>query len=128
MTQDYIVTADFPLAAPASRRQALSWISDLQVLQGRGQVVVDQRASEVRDGRQQVTMEAPAGDGQFEGTLTQAAGAGSWRFELPDGIVEPGTLRAIEGKVESLTLNAVVFRLTGKRGERVAFVYRLAKR
>ena len=125
MTQDYVVTADFLLTAPP-RSSALSWLSDLRVPKGRGQVIVNQRAWEVGGGPQRTALETPSGEGRVEGTLTQGSGAGSWRFELP-AAVEPGSLRVVEGKVESLTGNAVVFRLAGKPGERVAFVFTVAR-
>jgi hypothetical protein len=130
MTQDFVISATFlPPARPADRQaSALGWISDLRVARGRGQVVVDQRAWEVDSGERRITTEAAPGEGRFEATLTQAGGAGLWRFELADGLIEPGTLRAVEGKVEALTASGIVFRLTGKAGERVGFVYRLAPR
>jgi hypothetical protein len=80
---------------------------------------------EVKTGPQRGTFPAHTGDNRLEGTLAQAAGPGTWRFDLPDG-VEPGSLRAVEGRVEALTANAVVFRLAGKPGERVALLFRMA--
>jgi hypothetical protein len=89
-------------------------------------VVVNQRASEIGEGVQQATLTASAGDVRLEATLTRAAGPGRWRFELPEALVEPGTLRGLEGKVETLAGSAIVFRLAGKPGERVSFVFRMA--
>jgi hypothetical protein len=130
MTQDFVITALFSSAGrPADQgSSALSLVSDLRVPRGRGQVVIDERAWEVGSGQQRTTMQAAPGEGRLEATLTQAGGAGLWRFELADGLIEPGTLRAVEGKVEALTASGIVFRLTGKAGERVVFVYRLAPR
>jgi hypothetical protein len=125
MTQDRQASADFPVSAPPPST-ALSWLSDLRVPKGRGQVIANQRAWEVASGQQRSALDMPPGEGRIEATLTQAGGAGSWRFELPSA-VEPGTLRVLEGKVESLTANAVVFRLAGKPGERVSFVFRLTR-
>jgi hypothetical protein len=126
LTADQGVTATFNLVAiPQDRASALSWVSDLRVGRGKGQVVINQQAFEVASGEQRASLEAPAGESRVEATLTQAGGAGTWRIELPDGRVEPGTLRVVEGKVEALTVNAVVFRLAGKPGEHVVFTFRL---
>jgi hypothetical protein len=129
MNRDYVINATFVFAArPAEQRSSsLSWVSDLRVPRGRGQVFLGQRAWQVEQGEQRTTVAAAAGEERVQATLLQAGGGGLWRFELADGVVEPGTLRVIEGKVQALAGNAVVFRLTGKAGERVAFVYRLAR-
>ena len=61
--------------------------------------------------------------------LVKAGGKpGTWRFEAQQSeSIEPGSLRVLEGDVALLTPTAVVFRLKGNAGERVAFTYRLRR-
>jgi len=57
--------------------------------------------------------------------LIEAGGEpGTWRFEVEDGAVEPGSLRVSSGEVALVTPTSVAFRLKGQRGEKIAFTYR----
>jgi hypothetical protein len=67
---------------------------------------------------------AQPGLNRIEGTIVAAAGRpGTWRFELSSGS-EPGSLRIVAGQARLVTPDSVVFRLSGKAGERVVFVFK----
>ncbi len=60
-----------------------------------------------------------------EGTVVTADGRpGTWRFDLSSG-GEPGTLRVVAGQASLVTPSSIVFRLSGKSGERIVFAFRL---
>ena len=77
-------------------------------------------------GQATLAIPARAGANRVEADLQGGSGrAGSWRFELLDReALEPGSLRVLEGQVLLVTEDAIVFRLSGRGGERVAFTYR----
>ena len=53
------------------------------------------------------------------------AAPGQWRFELGStASLEPGSLRVVAGNVALVTGDAVVFRLSGRPGERIVFTFR----
>jgi hypothetical protein len=59
-----------------------------------------------------------------EGTVVDADGRpGTWRFQVVGG-VRPGSLRVIAGTVVALSADEIVFRLSGKPGERVVWSFR----
>ena len=59
---------------------------------------------------------------RVEGVLLAAAERpGTLRFELTG--VRPGSLRVLAGTALAVTAGAVVFRLDGRTGERVAFTF-----
>jgi hypothetical protein len=111
---------------PASRAAAASaatWVSELSVDGGRGQVVVD-GADAVFPAAGAETFTAAAGRGthRFEATLVDSSGRpGSWRFDLTALGAVPGSLRVVAGEAAVAGSAAVVFRLKGKPGERVVF-------
>ena len=65
------------------------------------------------------------GDNRVEATLVEARSAGTWRFEL-GGVpgFRPESLRVVAGEVVQLAGDSVTFRLQGRPGERVVFVFR----
>jgi hypothetical protein len=103
--------------------QAGTWVSELSVAGGRGQVVVDGAFAVFPAGGVE-TFTAAAGPGthRFEATLVDAAGRpGAWRFDLSALGAVPGSLRVVAGEAAVAGSAAVVFRLRGKPGERVVF-------
>jgi hypothetical protein len=74
-------------------------------------------------GRVQAVGESRARAGRIEGSIQSASGKpGTWRFELA-GSFEAGSLRVLAGDVALLTPDVVVFRLSGRAGERVIFTF-----
>jgi len=108
------------LARPGS---AATWVSDLKVAGGRGQVVVDgTEAVFPASGVETFTAAARPGTHRFEATLVDGAGRpGAWRFDLSALGAVPGSLRVVAGEPEVAGSAAVVFRLRGKPGERMVF-------
>ncbi len=114
--------------SPASpRRLALG--SQLDVPQARGQIVVNGTSVVyASSGRSMAVAQGVKGDNRIEAQLVQGGGAGTWRFDLAaTGTFEPGSLRVIAGEVVVVTADAVVFRLSGKPGERVVFAFRASR-
>ena len=73
-------------------------------------------------GRASTVVGTRPGENRIEARTLKADGKpGTWRFELEDkGAIQPGSLRVLSGDVTLVTQDAVVFRLTGQPGERVA--------
>ena len=61
---------------------------------------------------------------RVEAQLVQASGGGQWRFEIRSDTLEAGSLRVLAGEVALVSSDAVVFRMSGKPGERVVFTFR----
>ena len=110
-------------AAPTRR---VGFSSQLDVPGGSGQVVVNgSSATFAGAGRSTATAVGRRGENRIEAQLVQGAGAGLWRFELGStASLEPGSLRVVAGNVALITGDAVVFRLSGRPGERIVFTFR----
>ena len=104
---------------------ALTFTSELDVEGGRGQVVVDgSTVTFVSRGSQQGAIDATPGAHRVEATVVGAAGRpGTWRFRLV-GPVAPGSVRVIAGAAVATGGEELVFRVSGKVGERILFVFR----
>ena len=100
---------------------SVTWSSRLEVEDGRGRIVMGAQASAVGRGRVDGAAPARAGDNLVEAMLLAGHGDGTWRFEVAG--TRPGSLRPVAGEVVLLTADAIVFRLKGEPGERVAFAY-----
>jgi hypothetical protein len=114
-------------SSPDSPVRRLSWTSELQVPGATGQVVVNaESAVFAASGRSVSAAPGRRGENRIEAQLVQASGRpGSWRFELgTTSSLEIGSLRVIAGDVSLVSGDAVVFRLSGKPGERVVFAFR----
>ncbi len=110
-------------AAAGPRGNAASWVSELSVQGGRGQVVVDGTDAVFPAGGVE-TFTAAAGPGthRFEATLVDSAGRpGSWRFDLTALRGVPGSLKVVAGEAAVAGPSTIVFRLKGRPGERVVF-------
>lgn len=66
---------------------------------------------------------SPLGQGGM-GAGVQGVRPRLWRFELAS--LSPGSVQVVAGTAVSVTANAVVFRLQGRVGERVGFVFETA--
>jgi hypothetical protein len=119
---------DFSEAAPApgaARHVELS--SQLDVAGGAGQVVVNGSSLAFASrGRSTVQAGGRRGENRVEAQLVQAAGAGQWRFELRGDALQAGSLRVVAGEVLQVSSDAIVFRMSGKPGERIVFTFKSA--
>jgi hypothetical protein len=109
--------------------QAGAWLSELQPPGSKGQVVLD-GSQAVFPASGSETFTAPLGPGphRFEATLVDGPrgareGAGTWRFDLSQLGIAAGTLRIVAGEAVLSSADSVVFRLRGRSGERVVFVF-----
>jgi len=128
LDQDHGARCEIAQAAAessAAQRAGLTLQATLDVPAAQGQVVVNGSASFFQGtGRLPASVEARPGPNRVEAILIRAQGRpGTWRFEVT-GAFEPASLRVIAGDVTLLTAEAVVFRLAGKPGERIAFGFR----
>ena len=139
IVKEAAAVATFPgnlAAKPSSRASSSSTIaptrrvafsSQLDVAGASGQVVVNgSTAVFAGTGRSAAMAVGRRGENRIEAQLVQGgASAGLWRFELGStASLEPGSLRVVAGNVALVTGDAVVFRLTGRPGERVVFTFR----
>jgi len=99
-------------------------VSELGVPDGAGQVVANGEAAFPRTGRHTLAVRLQAGENRVEATLVEARSGGTWRFDLGalPGL-RPETLRVVAGDVVQLAADSVTFRLQGRPGERVVFVF-----
>jgi hypothetical protein len=100
----------------------MHWRTSIDAPDATGNVTVN-GASTGGVGRAPVVVEVPdqAGDIRVSGVLATGTGRpGTWRFERQGGA---GSVRVklLEGQVALVTPDAIVFRLRGQPGERVAF-------
>ena len=105
----------------------LAWASELEVPGASAQVVVNgDSAVFAAAGRSVAAVPGKRGENRVEAQLVQAAGRpGTWRFDLSTtASLDVGSLRVIAGEVVAISGDAVVFRLTGRPGERVVFAFR----
>lgn len=124
MTSDKSVTATFALLFLAQPPQATSaqWTSVLDAPGATGNVTVND-ASTAGVGRASAMLAVAEGAGEVrvQGVLATAFGPGSWRFERQAGAGPAVRVKVLEGQVSLVTPDAIVFRVQGKPGERVAF-------
>ena len=118
------VTPD-PGTAPGQSATTATFVSELLVSGGAGQVVANGEASFPRAGRSPFSVRLKRGENRVEATVVEARTGGTWRFELGSlpGF-RPETLRVVAGEVVQLAGDAVVFRVQGRPGERVVFSFR----
>jgi hypothetical protein len=117
-------TPDTPDSGTTASARGATVVSDLGVPAGAGQVVVNGEVTFPGAGRSPLAVRLVAGENRLEGTLVEARGGGTWRFEL--GAI-PGfradTLRVVAGEVVQVGADAVTFRLRGRPGERVVLAF-----
>jgi len=109
-----------PPTAPSVAPPA-QWTSRLDAPRATGNVTVNGAATG-GVGRAPATIAVPDGRGEVrvQGVLATASGPGTWRFERTGG-ASAVRLKVLEGEVSLVTPEAIVFRLRGQPGERVAF-------
>jgi hypothetical protein len=124
-TRDVDFCVDFARAAVAT----VALTSDLKLGGGQGRVTVNGGGSlTVGSFPLRASLPVQAGDNLVEALVVGGKGqAGTWRFEVAGGLL-PGSLRVDAGEVVLVAGDAVVFRLTGRPGERLAFRFRAQPR
>jgi hypothetical protein len=97
--------------------------SELAVAGGAGQMVWDGAAvTYAAEGPTSAGVPLAPGAHRVEAQLVSADGKpGTWRFAFSGAAVR--NLRPQSGKVEALTPESITFRLSGRPGERVVFVF-----
>jgi hypothetical protein len=123
MTGNKAVTARFGLLFAESRAvTSAQWTSVLDAPGATGNITVDGAPTAgVGRGAAMLAVREGAGDIRVTGVLATASGPGTWRFERQAGAGPAARLKVLEGQVSLVTPDAVVFRLRGQPGERVAF-------
>ena len=124
MNTNKSVTATFSLLiAEAASLAPAQWTSQLDAPGATGNVTVN-GASTAGVGRASASIALAEGPGEVrvQGVLATGSGPGSWRFERHAGTGPPVGVKVLEGQVSLVTPEAVVFRVRGQPGERVAFV------
>jgi hypothetical protein len=117
-----------PSRDAAASSSSATLVSELAMAGGAGQVVANDQSAFPRAGRSPLAVRVSAGDNRVEATLVEARSAGTWRFEL-GGIpgFRPESLRVVAGEVLQLAGDSVTFRLQGRPGERIVFVFRAGR-
>jgi hypothetical protein len=129
MDQDHQANAHFTLLrfganATEPGPSILRVRSTLGVHGGRGEISVNGSTSQVREGEANVVGAEQSGDNQVDARLLEANGEGFWRFDVSGSEpLAPGTLRVLAGELAGVAAGSVVFRLSGRAGERVAFAW-----
>lgn len=109
-----------------SRAGSVAWTSDLRVREGAGHLVLNARPLGIlRGGPGAGIAETRPGENLLEAELFETSGPGTWRFDV-QGPIEPGSLRPVTGDVVAISERSITFRLAGRPGERVRFVFRAA--
>ncbi len=124
MSQDRSVVAtwqDLTLQGPG--RSTL--LSRFEVAGARGQATFNGTLlSEPKPGVTTLSVTTLDGENRLEAQLIEAGRAGTWRFDLADvpGL-ERGTLRVLAGEALAVGPDSVVFRMSGRAGERIGFAF-----
>jgi hypothetical protein len=133
MSTNSTVGALFGIGTPPPSLTAVAGVSiilssALAVPESEAQVIINGRdASSMRGGPMTMAADARGGINRVEGVLVRGAGkGGTWRFDLSGQPgLKVGSLRAVAGTVVLLTSDSVLFRLDGKPGERVVFMFQI---
>jgi List-Bact-rpt repeat protein len=123
MDADKSVTATFALlSAVTAALPPAQWTSVLDAPGATGNVIVN-GASTAGVGRASAMIAVTEGPGavRVNGVLATGSGPGTWRFERNAGGGSAVRIKVLEGQVSLVTPDAVVFRVRGLPGERVAF-------
>ena len=123
--RDIVIAADPTIST--SNTDQLVWMSKLEVPGASGQVLVNGSTAAFAGPGLSVGMAyGQRGENRVEARVVQGAGKpGTWRFELGSTAnLVPGSLRVLAGSVTEVSGDALVFRLSGRPGERVMFTFR----
>jgi hypothetical protein len=132
MDGDKSVTVDFALlgliapqadASPEAGTPTLR--STLGVRGGRGDVALNGNPVLVaREGEGRAALRPLPGDNLVEARLLEGASGGFWQFDLVAGApLQARALRVVTGELAAIGPDFVTFRLSGRPGERVSFVW-----
>jgi Divergent InlB B-repeat domain len=105
----------------------VAWVSLLEAPGAEGQLTFNgQQTAFAGPGVTRVAVATRPGENRVEGRLQSASGQpGTWRFELQSrDLVEPGSLRVLQGEPVLVLPDAIVFRVAGRPGEQVGFTFR----
>jgi hypothetical protein len=117
--------AGAPNAGPSeSEKSAVVWTSALSSTGAKGQVWLNGASALIQpSGQQTVTLGSEQATNTIEGALLEGQGAGAvWTFQLRSGF-KPGSLKPQSGNADQVLPDTIVFRLGGRKGERVAFTF-----
>ena len=133
MDADKSVNADFALLGLLTSHARSGGEADAGLLRSvlrspraRGEVTLNGRTLLVTgEGEAQAGLPAQPGNNLVEAWVREAAGPGSWRFELDPEAIEPGGLRILAGEPLAVGPSSVTFRVSGRAGERLSFALRV---
>jgi hypothetical protein len=111
-------------SSSAAEAAVLVWTSELALPEGRGQVIAN--GADVvfpGAGRSDLALPARLGRNRLEAVLVEGGAPGAWRFTLAGGSIRAGSLRVLAGEAVVVGPETVAFRLRGRSGERVVFVF-----
>jgi hypothetical protein len=120
---------DVGLRSRTERTKMVTWTSALSSTGAKAQVWHDGALALIQtSGQQTVSVASDRPVNTIVGELLDGQGAGAiWTFRFHDGF-KPGSLKPQSGNVAHLLADTIVFRLGGKKGERVAFTFETAPR
>lgn len=111
-------------SSSAAEAAALVWTSELELPGGRGQLIANGTAVLFPGaGRSDLALPARLGRNRLEAVLVEGAAPGMWRFTLAGGSIRAGSLRVLAGEAVVVGPQTVAFRLRGRSGELVVFVF-----
>ena len=113
-----------PSSSSAAEAAVLVWTSELALPGGRGQLIAN--GADVvfpSAGRSDLALPARLGRNRLEAVLVEGGAPGAWRFTLAGGSIRAGSLRVLAGEAVVVGPETVAFRLRGRSGERVVFVF-----
>lgn len=126
MSQNHTATAlfDNPAAAPTTSRSG-TLLSRLEAPSTHGQVLLNGIAlAPEAAGVTQWTVATKEGENRVEASFGGDGRAGTWRFELAAlPSLAPGSLRVLAGEAVLVSGDAIVFRVSGRAGDRVSFAF-----
>jgi hypothetical protein len=122
----FTVDTQYGCVPQRPQRGQAAWSSDLSVEGGRLQVVVNGTAASFPGrGRGYGVAALRDGENRVDVTLLEGAGKpGLWRFDFMNAqAVVAGSIKPLSGDVVQVAAASATFRLSGKPGERIVFVF-----
>ncbi len=119
--------ATFRTSAPERESgPGVTWTSRLEAPRASGLVRAAGQLAAAGPGTAVFVLPLRPGENRVDAELVaDADGPGTWRFEArAPGRLEGGSFRVLAGEAVQVEPEAIVFRLSGKAGERVAFSFR----
>jgi hypothetical protein len=125
MDQDHTASARFAILTIAPPSSSAAIVSRFDVAGVRAQALLNGTLlPEPRPGTTRMSVTARAGENRLEAQVLDAGRGGTWTFDLSavPGL-ERGTLRVTSGEAVAVGPDSIVFRLTGRAGERIGFAF-----